>query len=550
MQLNDFTLEDQQGYLVVDGTQPGASDRVRRWRAHCRKHRKHSISAMKNGSQFHLEIRWPDWWPAGPEMETFKPLKYRGAGSQATSMTFNDLRCENFSELLDFTTWTMDSFRCEELRIARQNPSPALPPPPEVAYGECIVGTRFSRSFYEEHGPKAPRVLLRLPEIEYQILDCGLQHIFGAFPGPVMVEGVAGTGPHRYSVPRLRQQLSNSSESGLADIWHAALGPYHWEERFPSSNVRLASSERSVSITRPAIAGQEAAFWASGQMLAGSFRGFVRLTLINGNWSVTELSFDDDWVDTPLEERNEFEFHWQRPSIDSNWKLVPLEFPQKEAHWVSPEQIPISQRVYKDLLAGSADPALLDLPMFPTFRGPVLSARQLLAVARERKEVLWEIREREIRPLLKELGQVVLDTGDLPDSCWRFLAHLQDELAFRQVSQSFLIPTEILEPYSSGVADLLDRIFERAGCLGLRFKPFEQYQFAFQEAGSGLARYQVEGCIFESQGVIWGTIERRGFGSGIYALLGELCEWGDPEKIWLKRLWRAAVIESARPKGD
>lgn len=291
-----------------------------------------------------------------------------------------------------------------------------------------------------------------------------------------------------------------------------------------------------------------AVFWAFGRTLTEDFRGLVYLSLQDSAWKVVETSHDEDWEPPPIDRCEQPTWASNTFLIDPTWRLIHLDFPQQEAALFTQEEWESSTALYQALVEGTAASEKLDLAVLPTFHGLDLNVRQLLESAQTHQEVYWDFEASSESRILKSMGIPVLDMSCAQASSWKLLAHLVDRFKCLRATRFWTVPTERRsEPYSKAICAFLERVFCRAGCSHLRLKCWDEIWYCFQETGQTIARRFECGCLFERSGTIWfnpGTFQ--GGQDAIFEGLAALCVFADPDKLWTKRLWRAAVIESAR----
>jgi hypothetical protein len=553
---SDFELEDQQGFLIVNGSQPDACDRVCRWRAHCRKMRRHSVCAMIDGDEFHLEIRWPNWWPLAPELSTFTSLPGASAHNtdcRASKILISELPLAELDSLLDQVSWLMETYRSEELREARKVMRLGFPENPDDYSGSRVSVECEMEMKWDDDGQPELSIPLKLPDIDYAILSAGLEQVFGALPGPIPLADVAASNDLLFGAPisKVSPRYSGAVEqrSSWDESWRRCLGPYQWEDRFPNSRIQLSSGEESLYATRPALDDQSqlAVFWTFGRRLTEDFRGLVYLTLEDSAWKVVETSYDEDWELPPIDKTEEPTWGSRKFPIDPTWRLIHLDFPQQEAVLFTQEDLESSTALYQALAEGTAASEKLDLSILPTFHGPDLTVRQLLESAQTYQEVYWDFEASAESRLLKSMGISVLDMSSAQASCWKLLAHLGDRFKCLRATRFWTIPTERpTDPYSRSICEFLERVFCRAGCSHLHLKCWDEMWYCFQETGQTIARRFDCGRLFERSGTIWFNPQSfRGGQDSIFDGLAGLRTFADPDNLWTKRLWRAAVIEAA-----
>lgn len=540
--MSEFDQEDTQRYLRVPASQPGAADRIRRWRAHCRRRNGPAVTVMALDNCFHLEVRWPDWWPCFPKMEVVSALpggRFSSASSGSRELCLENLDLSQEHRLLARLLEVLDCYGSEELRRTRRESLAALPPPEPgrlISFGG-VIHSRTRRTGRRAVIPQ------RLPDWEYQVLRAGLDHLFGALPGPLTLCDCASYDSSYQDETRLTARLGVLAGPFLSNV-----GPYLWEpERFLPLAVQLGES--SLVASRPGRVEDQAVFWLSGETLTGTFQGFLRLLERDGQWFPEERSFDQDWGDTLLDVNSDrSDGHpWDRP--DPLWKQVALAYPQAEPQAFSTEQQEISSLLYENLAweKPEADQAL-DLAILDTLHGPPCSCRQLLGQARQHGRVYWDFEASSVTRRLAELGQLVLAMENAPASTWKLLAHLDS------IFPCYLASSDLFEPQSpassprkEAILQLLQGILRRAGCQGIVLALHDEPgTLAFQPPGQRLAHRNPSGCVLDQIGQLWISLSDYGEDPRVFDSLGQICAWTDPEERWLGPLWKAAILETAR----
>lgn len=556
------------GHLTVAADEPGAGDRIRRWRVFCRQRGVPCISVAVEGAQADIEVRLPatspflstptDEFMAHPRLPL---LGGRGGGSYArTKVTMSQVHVSDLDLILGVIRSVIQSHYSEERRMAAARKDPPLVREKLESRG-CI-----SLAVTLDYVAAAPEIRMRLHQDEYRVLSAALDKLFHA--RPIAIAPQAGQDlmplPPGYTAESLLCARFPTLESTTLQTWTVSQGPFEWEPRFEvEGGVLLRNGDRDeapcvVSCGRPGFndARDEALVWLAEYSRETAFRGFAVLRKQSeGVWHVTDLSHDEDW------ERAEFE-PWQlRTAVHGAWtqpfwRALPIRYPEPGgAQFFDPWDVGASNSLYDELSAGRGPDELRQLAIIPTLHGADLSLAQLMMLAQDRGELYWDVEPSNVSQALVQGGHQVVRWGGA-GACWlgKLLACLSPSYGCENVRQVWAAPRQMQTgPRTRENLDVLRCIFRRSGLAHLDFALAELgggVQFVLQVADEELCRRRRQAPFAEVGTVLMSLDELDNFCTAPFRFMSGFCEWGDPTGEWTDRLWHATGVETAWAGSD
>lgn len=533
-------------HLNISVAEPDAALQVKRWRAQCRRARRTSVVVVRFGEVFYLEVRETpnNLAPLHLDMIREHPdFEFAGSGSSSGSercFSAEGMPVANLEKILRLIEVLLETCQSDEMRLSLRRAKDPIAPIDEPEIGQSFCVSLSCRSYTMS----APNLQLSFPDREYKCWQDSLLQLFEGLPRPLPIcRRAAGrqdlwTNPEdlAWRFPGLCPEASRT--------WLEGFLPFQIDSlRFDPGTVSL--QDEGILLSRPGFSqdGQEAVFWLSGPLLSGPFQGLVRVELGEQGWRVKERSYDEDWERLSFETHSGSHFRFsERPHRNWRWASARFNEPDPCDRFCPPEELETINSELAALIQNGDERCVI-----PMLHGPPLSIAQL----KREGEILWSCQPSKVTEALARAGQAIVRWGDPGSPQWlgKLLHGLDQQIPCRRLESVWAeAPAEDrTEPHRKSLLQLLEAIFARAGCLGLRCRHTANNENAFgwqAEAGTPM-RILGTPCVFDQSGTLWLHISHRGFSDGIFEILGSLCSWGDTEARWTERLWRAAVLESA-----